>query len=62
MKNGDCQKKGRQALLDGSDRRVDLERLGECLASIGAHPVPFQAAERGGNKKGMIGMLLPTTR
>jgi hypothetical protein len=54
------QRCGGRNSLDGSDRRVDLERLGNCDATLGAELVLRQAAERGGNKKGMIGMLLPS--
>jgi hypothetical protein len=52
----------RGASLDGSDRRVDLERLGDCDATLGTEIVYPQAAKRRGNKKGMIGMLLPVTK
>ena len=47
------------ASLDVRDRRVDLECLGDCDATLGAKPVAMQAVKRGGNKIGMIGMLLP---
>ena len=54
------QRRRRGASLDGGDRRVDLERLCDRDAALGAELVPTQAAKRGGNKKGMIGMLLPS--
>jgi hypothetical protein len=50
----------RGASLDVRDRRVDLERLGDRDATLGAEFVPPQAANEGGNKIGMIGMLLPS--
>jgi hypothetical protein len=50
----------RGASLDVRDRRVDLERLGDRDATLGAEIVPLQAAKREGNKKGMFGMLLPS--
>jgi hypothetical protein len=53
------QRRRRGASLDGGDRRVDLERLGNRNAALGAKPVACQAAKRGGNKIGMIEMLLP---
>jgi len=49
-----------RALLDGGDSRVDLECLGNRDANLGAELVPPQSANEGGNKKGMIGMLLPS--
>jgi hypothetical protein len=54
------QRSRRGASLDGGDRRVDLERLGDCDATLVAEFVEVQTAKRGGNKKGMIGMLLPS--
>ena len=54
------QRRRKGASLDVRDRRVDLERLGDCDATRGAELVPPQAAKRGGNKKGMIGMFLPS--
>jgi hypothetical protein len=50
----------RSASLDVRDRLVDLERLGDRDATLGAEIVPLQAAKREGNKKGTIGMLLPS--
>ena len=41
----------RGASLDGGDRLVDLERLGDRDATLGAEIVPTQAAKRGGNEK-----------
>ena len=49
-----------RASLDVCDRLVDLERLGDRDAAFGAELVVPQAAKRGGNKNGMIGMLLPS--
>jgi hypothetical protein len=54
------QRRRKGASLDVRDRRVDLERLGDCDATLGAEFGVKQAAKRGGNKKGMIGMLLPS--
>ena len=48
-----------RALLDGGDRLVDLESLGDRDATLWAEPVQLQTEKRGGNKIGMIGMLLP---
>ena len=48
------------ASLDGCDRLVDLERLGDRDAVLGAELVVLQAAKRRGNKNNMIGMLLPS--
>jgi hypothetical protein len=48
------------ASLDVRDCLVDLERLGNRDATLGAEFVAAQAAKRGRNKKGMIGMLLPS--
>jgi hypothetical protein len=48
------------ASLDVRDGRVDLERLGDREATLGAESVGLQTAKRGGNKIGMIGMLLPS--
>ena len=56
------QSQRRGASLDVRDRLVDLERLCNRDATLGAELVGPQAAERGGNKNGMIGMLLPSTR
>ena len=56
-------RRGRSASLDVGDRRVALERLGDRDAALAAEFVFRQAAnegKRGGNKKGMIGMLLPS--
>jgi hypothetical protein len=50
----------RGASLDVRDRRVDLERLCDRDATLGAEIVAKQAAKRGGNKIRMIGMLLPS--
>ena len=36
------------ASLDVRDALVDFERFGECLAGIGAHPVPLQTEKGGG--------------
>jgi hypothetical protein len=60
MQNRDCQRCTRGALLDVRDRRVDLECLGDRDATLGAELVVMQTAKRGGNKKGMIEMLLPS--
>jgi hypothetical protein len=54
------QRRRRGASLDVGDRRVDLERLCDRDADLGVELVHPQAAKRGGNKKGMIGMLLPS--
>ena len=48
------------ASLNVGDRLVDLERLGDRDAILGAEFVGGQAAKRGGSKNGMIGMLLPS--
>ena len=48
------------ALHDGGNRLVDLERFGDCDASLCAEFVTNQTEKGGGNKIGMIGMLLPT--
>jgi hypothetical protein len=48
------------ASLDVGDRRVDLERLGDRDATLRVEIVRSQAANEGGNKIGMIGMLLPS--
>jgi hypothetical protein len=45
------QRSRKGASLDGSDRLVDLERLGDRDAALGAELVVRQAAKRGGNKK-----------
>jgi hypothetical protein len=45
------QRSRKGASLDVRDRRVDLERLGDCNATLRADLVAKQAAERGGNKK-----------
>jgi hypothetical protein len=39
-----------RALLDGGDCLVDLERLADCDAALGADVVVAQAANEGGNK------------
>jgi hypothetical protein len=54
------QRRRRGASLDVGDRLVDLERLGDRDATLGAEIVPIQAAKRGCNKIGMFGMLLPS--
>jgi hypothetical protein len=54
------QRSRKGASLDVRDRRVDLERLGDCDATLGAEFVVLQTAKRGGNKIGMIGILLPS--
>jgi hypothetical protein len=46
--------------LDVRDRLVDLERLSDRDATLGAELVVLQTAKREGNKIGMIGMLLPS--
>jgi endonuclease/exonuclease/phosphatase family metal-dependent hydrolase len=53
------QQRWRGASLDVGDRLVDLERFGDRDATLGAEIVVLQAAKRGGNKTGVIGMLLP---
>jgi hypothetical protein len=52
------QRRNRRASLDELDGLVDLERLGDRDATLGAELVVPQATKRGGNKIGMIGMLL----
>ena len=47
------------ASLDVGDRLVDFERLSNRDAALWAEIVPVQAEKGGGNKIGMIGMLLP---
>jgi hypothetical protein len=42
------------ASLDVGDRLVDLERLGDRDATLGAELVVLQTAKRGGNKIGML--------
>jgi hypothetical protein len=42
------QRRRRGASLDGDDRRVDLERLGDCDTTLSAEFVEAQAAKRGG--------------
>jgi hypothetical protein len=46
--------------LDVGNRLVDLERLGDRDATLGAELVVIQTAKEGVSKKGMIGMLLPS--
>jgi hypothetical protein len=53
------QRRRRGASLDVGDRRVDLERLGDRDATLGAEFGERQAANEGVTKKGTIGMLLP---
>ena len=48
------------ASLDVCDRRVDLERLGDCHATLGADAIILQTETEGGNKNGMIRRLLPS--
>jgi hypothetical protein len=50
----------RGASLDGGDCLVDLERLGNRDATLDADVVQQQTEKRRGNKKRMIGMLLPS--
>ena len=50
-----------RASLDSGDRLVDLESLSDRDATLWAEFVPVQAEKGGGNKIGMIGMLLPNT-
>jgi hypothetical protein len=45
------QRRRRGASLDSGDRLVDLERIGDRDAALGAELVKPQAAKRGGNKK-----------
>ena len=47
------------AVLDVGDRRVDLERLSDCDAALGADVVNRQTGKGGGNKNGFNRMLLP---
>ena len=51
---------GMRASLDAGDRLVDLECLGNRDAALGVDVVQPQTEKGGGNKIGMIGMLLPT--
>jgi hypothetical protein len=56
------QRRRRGDSLDVGDRRVDLQRFGNRDATLGAEIVLPQAAKRGGNKIGIIRMLLPQQR
>ena len=51
-----------RASLDVGDSRVDLESLSDRDATLRAELVGQQTEKGGGNKIGMIGMLLPNTR
>ena len=48
--------------LDAGDRLVDLECLGNRNTALGADAVPVQTEKGGGNKIGMIGMLVAVTK
>ena len=48
-----------RALLDGGDSLVDLERFNDRDATLRAELVDPQTEKRGGNKIGLIRMLLP---
>ena len=49
-----------RASLDAGDRRVDLEHISDRHTTLWAEIVVLQTEKGGGNKIGMIGMLLPT--
>ena len=50
-----------RALHDGGDRLVDLESLCDRDATLWVETVLAQTEKGGGNKIGMIRMLLPNT-
>ena len=50
-----------RASLDTGDGRVDLEHISDRHTSLWAEIVALQTEKGGGNKNGMIGMLLPNT-